>query len=145
MSEKSCNFLGPKERPIDVGSTKAIGLVESRGGDKRLVVQKSLVCMGLNLKGVTVREDVDACAPAPIIWTASLQLHCWLVKEAPGEPRVLGTVGYVSQRGQAFIGEPAATFHEEYSSQFPRSANVNGNNIVKGTDHLYSINFAIFN
>ena len=58
MGEKSCNFLGPKERPIHVGSTKAIGLVESRRSDKRLVVQKSLVCMGLNLKGVTVREDV---------------------------------------------------------------------------------------
>ena len=58
MSEKSCNFLGPKERPIDVGSTKAIGLVESRGGDKRLVVPKSLICMVLNLKGVTFREDV---------------------------------------------------------------------------------------
>ena len=141
MGKKGCDFFGSKEGRVHVGSTKAIGLVESRGGDKRLVVQKSLVCMGLNLKGVTVREDVAACAPAPIIWTASLQLHCWLVKEA----RVLGTVGYVSQRGQAFIGEPAATFHEEYWSQFPRSANVNGNNIVKGTDHLYSINFAIFN
>ena len=54
MGKKSCNFFGSRELPVDVGSTKAIGLEVSRGSDKRLVVPECLICMALNLKGVTV-------------------------------------------------------------------------------------------
>ena len=56
MSKKSCDFLSSKEVLINVGSTKAIGLVESRGSDKRLVVQEALIFnfMVLNLKGAMV-------------------------------------------------------------------------------------------
>ena len=51
MGKKSSDFLGSHEVPVDVGSTKAIGLEESRGSDKRVVVPEAL-CLGL--KGVTV-------------------------------------------------------------------------------------------
>ena len=51
MGKKSCDFFGSKEGGVDVGSTKAVGLVVSRGSDKRVVVPKAL-CMGL--KGVPV-------------------------------------------------------------------------------------------
>ena len=54
MGKKSCNFFGSREFPVDVGSTKAIGLEVSRGSNKRLVVPECLICMALNLKGVTV-------------------------------------------------------------------------------------------
>ena len=47
MGKKSCDFLGSKERAIDVGSTKAIRLVVSRGSDKRMVIPEPH-CMGLN-------------------------------------------------------------------------------------------------
>ena len=49
MSKESCNFLGSKEALIDVGNTKAMGLVVCRGTDKRVVVPEAF-CMGL--KGV---------------------------------------------------------------------------------------------
>ena len=51
MGKKSCDFFGSKEGGVDVDSTKAVGLVVSRGSDKRVVVPKAL-CMGL--KGVPV-------------------------------------------------------------------------------------------
>ena len=55
MSKKSCDFLGSKEALIDVGNTKAMGLVVCSGTDKRVLVPEAF-CMGL--KGVSVWEHV---------------------------------------------------------------------------------------
>jgi hypothetical protein len=46
MGKKSYDFLLSRELLVHVGSTKAIGLVVSRGSDKRMVIPEPH-CMGL--------------------------------------------------------------------------------------------------
>jgi len=45
MGKENCNFFGSRELPIDIGSTKAIGLEVSRGSDKRLEVSNALFAL----------------------------------------------------------------------------------------------------
>ena len=77
MGKKSCNFFGSREFPVDVGSTKAIGLEVSRGSNERLVVPECLICMALNLKGVTIWENLLKLVDLEVVSNGSLDTAIW--------------------------------------------------------------------
>ena len=143
MGKKSCDFFGSKEGGVDVGSTKAVGLVVSRGSDKRVVVPKAL-CMGL--KGVPVWEQVLKLVVLEIVINDPITASwCVRVAVSTGLSRICRLSWARSPHAtHGLFGSllPSVTCRGDSAAAAEWTQLTSTNNInafVKITEHLYSI------